>query len=300
MDLIINLNKPKGITSHQATTEVKKIFKAKKAGHAGTLDPSATGVLLVCLNKATRLASYFSSLDKEYRAVMKLGETTDTQDADGTVIWKKDKIEIDASLIKNTLHLFGGEILQKPPIFSALKYKGKPLYKYAKRGIEITIEPRKVFIHSIELLNIDIPFVGFRVICSKGTYVRTLCNDIGEKLGVGAHLFELERTAIGQFSVSDSLSMEKLKSIDTEHLPQTGIYSMDSALSWMPEMKINESLVRVVKNGNPLEISKCHGFSDDLKTAAGIKIKSPDGEFLALGSFSADKNVVKMDIVFVT
>ncbi len=300
MDLIINLNKPKGITSHQATTKVKKIFKAKKAGHAGTLDPAATGVLLVCLNKATRLASYFSSLDKEYKALMKLGEVTDTQDAEGTVIRKSGKIEVDETLIKNILRSFKGEILQRPPMFSALKYRGRPLYKYAKKGIDVPVEPRRVFIHDIELLNINIPFVGFRVICSKGTYVRTLCNDIGEKLGVGAHLFELERTAIGSFKINDSLSIEELNSINLSHVSAPGIYTMDSALSWLPELEISESLVKVVKNGHSFEIIKCPAFSNNLKTASGIRIKSPGGEFLAIGSFSADKNVVKMDVVLVT
>src|SRR3989338_3384389 len=243
MDLIINLNKRKGITSHQATTEGKKIFKAKKAGHTGTLDPSATGVLLICLNKATRLASYFSPLNKEYRAVMKLGETTDTQDAEGNIIERNEQIEIDEATIANTLKSFKGEIHQIPPQFSALKHKGKPLYKYAKKGINIPLEPRKVLIHSIELLNIAIPYVCFRVLCSKGTYIRTLCHDIGKRLGTGAHLSELERTAVGPFNANDSLSIDALKSIAATGTSGKGIYSMDTALSWMPEIKIKETLV---------------------------------------------------------
>jgi tRNA pseudouridine55 synthase len=304
MDLIISLNKPKGITSHGATVKVKRIFKTKKAGHTGTLDPIATGVLLICINRATRLSSYFSSFDKEYKAVMKLGEITNTQDADGTVIEKNDRIEVDETMIKNTLKSFEGEILQKPPMFSALKYKGKPLYKYAKRGINISLEPRKTYIHHIEFLNMAVPFVCFRVVCSKGTYIRTLCNDIGEKLGTGAHLFELERIAIGPFSISDSLSIEELNSIDLSYLFEKGgkfpkgIYAIDSALSWMPELKIEESLIKDVKNGVAVNINRFGDFPDALKIAAGIKIKSPDGELLAIGSFSRDKNAVRMDVVF--
>jgi tRNA pseudouridine55 synthase len=309
MDLIINLNKPEGITSQDATLKVKKILKAKKAGHSGTLDSTATGVLLICINRATRLASYFSSRDKEYKAVIKLGEATDTQDAQGNVIKKSNRIEVDETVIKNTLKSFEGKIIQRPPMFSALKYKGKPLYKYAKRGIDIPRKPREVHIHRIEFLNINLPFVGFMTVCSKGTYIRTLCDDIGKKLGIGAHLFKLERTAIGPFKIKDAMSIEELNSLNLNHLqypvrkkaspsPSNGVYTIDSALSWMPELKIKKSLVKGVKNGIPIKISDCPDFSDDLKTATGIKLKSPDGEFLAVGSFLAGKNVVKMDVVF--
>lgn len=300
MDLIINLNKRKGITSHQATTEVKKIFKARKAGHTGTLDPSATGVLLICLNKATRLASYFSSLNKEYRAVMKLGETTDTQDAEGNIIERNEQIEIDEAIIANTLKSFKGEIHQIPPQFSALKHKGKPLYKYAKKGIIIPLEPRKVIIHSIELLNIAIPYVCFSVLCSKGTYIRTLCHDIGKRLGTGAHLSELERTAVGPFNAKDSLSIEALKTIAATGISGKGIYSMDKALSWMPEIKIKETLVNAVKNGSPVKIKDCLDFSENFKTASGIKLKSPEGKLLAIGRFHPDKESIGMDVVLAT
>lgn len=307
MDLIINLNKPKGITSHDATAEVKKIFKAKKAGHTGTLDPIATGVLLICINRATRLSSYFSSFDKEYKAVMKLGEVTDTQDADGILLEKRDRIEVDETMIKDTLKSFEGEILQRPPMFSALKYKGRPLYKYAKSGINVPLEPRKIYIHHIEFLSMVVPFVHFRVICSKGTYIRTLCDDIGKRLGIGAHLFELERIAIGPFSIRDSLNIEDLDAIDLSHLLDlirketqfsNGVYTIDSALSWMPELKIKESLVNAVKNGVAVNIDHFKNFPDTLKTAIGIKIKSLTGELLAVGSFSSHKNAIKMDVVF--
>ena len=297
MDLIINLNKPKGITSQKATTEVKKLLKAKKAGHAGTLDPAATGVLLICINRATRLASYFSSLDKEYNAVIKLGETTDTQDSQGIVIEKTDRIEVDETLIKNTLKSFEGEIMQEPPMYSALKYEGKPLYKYARKGIDIPRNPRKVHIYFIKVLNINIPFVSFKTVCSKGTYIRTLCDDIGKKLGTGAHLFELERTAIGPFRLEDSM---KIDNLGPAPIKNRGVYTMDSALSWMPELKIKESQIKAVRNGAPINTRLCSDFSDNLKNAQGIKIKSPDNEFLAIGSFSAGKNMVKMDVVFGT
>ncbi len=306
MDLIINLNKPPGITSQDAVTKVKKLLKAKKAGHAGTLDPAAAGVLLVCLNRATRLASYFSALDKEYRAVIKLGEATDTQDAEGNVIEKCDKIEVTEAEIKNALSSFTGDIQQEPPMFSALKHKGKPLYKYARKGINITRKPRNIRINSIELLNVNLPYAEFIVTCSKGTYIRTLCDDIGKKLGVGAHLFKLERTAIGPFRVSDAVDLDGLDKENRKDafpvrkpgfLPN-GVYTMDSALSWMPDCAINKSQVKAVSNGAPLSTNDCPDLSDNITEGMTIKVKSPDGTLIAIGSFQPDRKIIKMDVVF--
>ncbi|MBI5098846.1 MAG: tRNA pseudouridine(55) synthase TruB [Nitrospirae bacterium] len=295
MDLIIALNKPKDITSQDAVTKVKKILKIKKAGHTGTLDPMATGLLLVCINRATRLASYFCNLDKEYRAVMKLGETTDTQDAYGKIIAKSDKIEIGNTIIEECLISFKGNILQQPPMFSALKHEGQPLYKLARKGIEVDRKPREVSIYDIDLININFPYVTFRVVCSKGTYIRTLCDDIGKKLGVGAHLFELERTAIGSFRIANSLTIEELISLNINEPDGKGVYTMDKALSWMPAFKIDDATIKAVKHGNPIRILT---LSDDYKKAEGIRIKSPDDEFLAVGSFSPERNTIKMDVVF--
>lgn len=313
MDLVINLNKPKGITSQEAVSGIKKILnealskdsafiKIKKAGHAGTLDPVATGILLVCINKATRLASYFSSLDKEYIATMKLGETTDTQDLYGSVIEKTDKIEVTKDEIKNVLKSFEGRILQKPPMFSALKHRGMPLYKFARKGVDIPRELREVYIHKIEPLDVNLPFVAFRALCSKGTYIRTLCDDIGKKLGTGAHLFELERVAIGPFKIKDAMTFNEIPS-HVQYLSQNktkGIYSMDMALSWMPEIKVKELSVRNVKNGSQIKINDCFNFPNNLKVGDSIKIKSPQGEFLAVGSLVEDhRYTLRMDIVLV-
>ncbi len=293
MDLIIALNKPKDITSQDAVTKVKKILKVKKAGHTGTLDPMATGLLLVCIDKATRLATYFSSFDKEYRAVLKLGEATDTQDAYGKVISKTESVEIDKSIIEETLKSFKGKILQQPPMYSALKHEGQPLYKLARKGIEVDRKLREIIINEIELLNIEGPYVTFRVACSKGTYIRTLCDDIGKKLGVGAHLFELERTAVGLFRIEESLTFEELQNADTD-APSKGIYSISRALSWMPELRVNFQMMRAVTHGNPVKILN---LSDAYKKAEGIRIKSTDGELLAIGSYSELKDMIQMDVV---
>ncbi|MBI4843487.1 MAG: tRNA pseudouridine(55) synthase TruB [Nitrospirae bacterium] len=298
MDLVISLNKPKDITSQDAVTAVKKILKVKKAGHCGTLDPMATGLLLICTNKATRIASYLSDFDKEYAAVMKLGESTDTQDAYGEVISKADRIDVSEADIEAELSSFTGQISQLPPMFSALKHKGKPLYEYARQGIDIARTSREVNIKSIELLNFDLPFVRLKVACSKGTYIRTLCNDIGKKLGAGAHMTELQRTAIGQFNINESLTLDELKDADLSRPDNRGIYTMDSALKWMPEFKTDEGMAEGVRHGNPVVIGQGVNLSEDIKNAQGIRIKSPDNELLAIGRYDNEKNIIKMDVVF--
>lgn len=297
MDILLSLNKPKDITSHDAVTRVKRILKVKKAGHTGTLDPLATGLLIVCVNRATRLAPYFSGLDKEYKAVMKLGETTDTQDACGNIMEKCDEISVDRALIEETLKSFEGTSLQQPPMFSALKYKGKSLYKYARQGIEIERAYREINIHHIELMNMDLPYVTFKTRCSKGTYIRTLCHDIGQKLKVGAHLTELERTAIGPMRIEGSLTFDELKSVSEGEPAGKGFYSMYEALSWMPEFKISEHMLRAVVHGNPIQLNSLEHVKD-IETSAGIRIISPYGDLLAIGSYSNLKNEIKMDVVF--
>ncbi len=298
MDTIISLNKPKDITSQAAVTKVKKIFNVKKAGHTGTLDPMATGLMLICINKATRLAPYFSNQDKEYEAVMKLGETTDTQDAYGNVLSKSDSIDVSKELISAAIESFKGTITQMPPMYSALKHKGKSLYKYAREGIEIERKSREIIIYNIELLEINLPFVKFKTSCSKGTYIRTLCNDIGEKLGTGAHLSALERTSVGRYRIEESLTFEELSSISQGDQIEKGIYTMDEALSWMPQFEINGSLLMSVMHGNPIKVNLRTKLSDELKLAAGIRIKSPGGDLLAIGSYDPVSDLIKMNIVF--
>lgn len=308
MDLVITIDKPKGITSQQATSQVKRILRARKAGHTGTLDPDATGVLLVCVNRATRLASYFSSLNKQYAAVMKLGETTDTQDAAGRVISRTGPVLTDRAAIGETLKSFTGDIQQTPPMFSALKHRGRPLYTFARKGIDIPRPQRTVRIHEIELLDVDLPFVRISVTCSKGTYIRTLCDDIGKKLGTGAHLFVLKRTAIATFHVDNSFSLDALREAVSQRRGDpgflrglNGVYTMDEALSWMPQICIRHSQVKSIENGHPITASNAQDhFSEHIRTAAGIRIKSPDNRLLAVGSFEKTRNILKMDVVFTT
>ena len=208
MDGILNIDKPKDWTSHDVVAKIRSHFKIKKVGHAGTLDPNATGVLLICLGRATKKASFLTEQKKTYEGTILLGTTTDTQDIKGKVI-KKIKVEkIDAELLSNILEGLTGDISQIPPMYSAVHYKGERLYKLARKGIKVDPEPRKVHIYSIELLSINIPEISIRVVCSKGTYIRTLADTIGEKLGYGACLKDLVRTQIGDFYIKNSLSMK--------------------------------------------------------------------------------------------
>jgi tRNA pseudouridine55 synthase len=249
------------------------------------------------VNKATRLAPFFSDLDKEYAAVMKLGESTDTQDACGTVIECRDAHGVSRAALQESLEAFTGTILQKPPMFSALKHKGKALYTYARSGIEIERPSREVTVRKISLTDFSPPYASFTVRCSKGTYVRTLCNDIGMRLGTGAHLHALERTAIGNFTLGASLTMEQLQGISAGDEISSGVYTMDEALLWVPEYVVRESSVKAVIHGNPVDL----GFSDvsnEVRSAEIVRVKSPDGTLLAIGAYDAVKNAIKMKMVF--
>src|SRR4030043_105960 len=184
MNLVINLNKPKDISSQQAVIKVKKIFAVRKAGHAGTHDPIATGVLIVCLNEATKITRYLSDLDKEYMVKVKLGERTDTFDLTGRLLEKKDPFLLSKKDVQNVLKIFIGQIKQTPPMFSAIKIKGQPLYNLARRGIEIKRPERLIHIFGLDLIGFALPYLDLAIRCSKGTYIRTLCDDIGKALGV--------------------------------------------------------------------------------------------------------------------
>ena len=227
MDGVLNIRKPGGPTSHDVVDEVRRIFEQKKVGHAGTLDPMATGVLVVCLGRATRIVEYLMGAPKEYRARMALGISTDTQDATGAVTGERDASPVTREAFEEAAAAFVGEIEQVPPMISALKHGGRPLYKLARDGITVERAPRTVTIHSIEVIGFQ-PGVGgqepgaegaspsllleaeIRVRCSSGTYIRTLCADIGEKLGCGAHMTALERTSVGRFRIEDSVTLEEL------------------------------------------------------------------------------------------
>lgn len=206
---IINIDKPKGVTSFTVVRKIRQWTGCKKVGHAGTLDPAATGVLLICTGKATKQITQFVGMDKEYIGEIHLGIATDSDDRDGTVLEKMTVPELDEDLIEEVLEKFKGRIEQVPPMFSALKYKGKRLYKLARQGKVVERKPREITIHAIELLSWQSPFLQLKICCSKGTYIRSLARDIGKALGTVAHLSKLQRTRIGSYTVKDAYTLEE-------------------------------------------------------------------------------------------
>ncbi len=281
MNIVINLNKDRGISSHDAVASVKRIFKVRKAGHAGTLDPLATGILLVCINEATKIARFLSDLDKEYVVTAKLGESTDTFDAEGTITQRTPHFRLTENQIGEVIKRFVGEIDQVPPMHSAIKISGRPLYKLARKGIEIPRSPRRVVISSIELLHFEEPFITLRVACSKGTYIRSLCNDIGDLLGTGAHVTRLVRTRIGHFSLETSAKIEELPH------KAGSLHSLDAVLSYMPEIVLSEEEFALAKNGNPFPSWTGRA------TNHFLRLRAPGGELFGIGR--ADRNSIRIE-----
>ncbi|MCL5022296.1 MAG: tRNA pseudouridine(55) synthase TruB [Nitrospirae bacterium] len=280
-DIVINLDKPKGISSHQAVERVRRMLKVGKAGHAGTLDPIATGVLLVCTGEATKVTRFLSDFDKEYSAVVKLGERTDTYDSEGSVVGKTGGFSFEKKDVERVLPQFIGTVEQTPPMYSAIKMRGKPLYKLARAGITVERPKRTVTIREIVVTGFRFPFFSMRVSCSKGTYVRSLCNDIGEALGVGAHMTELRRTRAGNFLADDSLTLERLEEIsgrESENVFSPGICGIDAALGRMEELLLTESEFRRAKNGvSPKSPGRA------LPQEEYLRLKDPSGNLFAIG-----------------
>ena len=218
MDGILAVNKPAGITSHDVVDRIRRKFHIKRVGHAGTLDPMATGVLVMLVGRATKLAASFIEDDKEYIATLFLGKRTDTQDSTGKLIEEKDVRGLSVDSVIEALDSFKGDLEQIPPMMSAKKYKGKKLYQLARKGKIVSREPCKIKIHEIELLDFKPPEVVFRARCSKGTYVRTLCEDIGNAMGYPAHMSALIRTRSGRFSLDKAHSLDTVSEKDIQSI----------------------------------------------------------------------------------
>jgi len=210
MDEILVIDKPKGPTSHDIVDIVRKIFRIKKVGHAGTLDPMATGVLVILTGKCTKESNRFLNDDKEYEAELTLGATSDTEDAEGVITASGKSVDIDPITIKKAFSAFLGPIEQTPPAYSAVKHNGKKLYELARKGIFVEKEPRRITIFRLDILEISLPKVRFITACSKGTYIRKLASDIGQSLGCGAYLSALRRTRSGSFTIDQAITLDEL------------------------------------------------------------------------------------------
>jgi len=249
---ILNIDKPAGMTSHDVVAQVRRISGQRQVGHAGTLDPLATGVLLVCLGQATRVAEYLMASDKVYRAEIRLGVSTDTHDAEGEVIATAE-VDVAEEEVREALASFVGSIQQMPPMYSALKHRGTPLYELARQGISVEREPRLVEIHSIELLTWTPPLLTVRVRCSPGTYIRALARDLGQKLGCGAHLQGLTRLASGHFTLEEAVSLDELAKAFAQGEWQNFLHPLDEALLDFAPMVIDSETERCIRHGQGVQ-----------------------------------------------
>ncbi len=296
MDGIINVYKEKGFTSHDVVAKLRGILHIKKIGHTGTLDPDAVGVLPVCIGKGTKLCDMITDTDKTYEAVMLLGISTDTQDISGNVLSKKD-VAVDEKTLIETVDSFVGEYKQIPPMYSAIKVNGRKLYQLAREGIEIERSPRDVYIRSIHINDMNLqdgePSVTMTVSCSKGTYIRTLCNDIGEKLGCGACMKSLSRTRVGRFYIDDSYTINQIAALNLKGELSSIVAPVDSMFDY-PRIQINKEYDKMLYNGNLLPLSA--GKALDMGLADMVRIYNESGEFI--GIYSMDDSGYKPVKIF--
>ena len=284
---IVVVDKPQGLSSAQVVSRIKAPFGAKKAGHTGTLDPFATGILLCCLNRATRLARFFLNGDKTYEATLRLGIRTDTQDATGAVLERRPTDQVTAARVALAANRFVGTIAQVPPIYSALKHEGTPLYKLARRGQAVEKPARSVRIDRLEITDVCLPDVRFTVTCSAGTYIRTLCADLGAALGCGGHLTTLRRTASCGFRLDEAWNLDRLTEGRANGRLKTAVIGMREALHFIPEVVAEKELARKVRHGAKLAIGDLPA-RPALPPGGPIKIVDPNGRLMAVIEAPAD------------
>jgi tRNA pseudouridine55 synthase len=278
MNGILNINKGLGLTSFDAVRKIKKIAHTKKVGHTGTLDPEASGVLPICIGGATKFADYIMKDDKVYRATLRLGIVTDTYDKEGAVLRTSEVTSSEEEVI-SVINSFTGRIKQVPPMYSALKVNGQRLYSLARQGIEIERAARDIEIFSIEIIEMDLPFVVFDVKCSKGTYIRSLCYDIGEKLGCGGAMWALVRTRSGFFDIENSIRLEDL----TEENIADHLISVEKALWNYPSAAFETKYAKLLLNGVSLMDNNAIG---SLTMDVMYKVYDEDSKFIGIGKLS--------------
>ena len=249
---IVNIYKEKGYTSHDVVAVLRKVVGQKKIGHTGTLDPDATGVLPVCLGRATKVCELLTDHDKTYEALLLLGKTTDTQDISGEVLEEKDPGNLAEEEVRSCIESFIGEYDQIPPMYSALKVNGKKLYELAREGKTVERKSRKVQIHGILILEMNLPHVRMEVDCSKGTYIRTLCHDIGEKLQVGGCMEELERTKVGRFLKEDAVTLDEVRQKMEQGEGAELFTPLDQIFGELPAVTVTDAKAWMSYNGNDL------------------------------------------------
>lgn len=295
-DGVLIVNKESGWTSHDVVAKVRGLLGGVKVGHAGTLDPAATGVLPLLIGRATRIAEYLVGWDKEYRAVLRLGETTDTQDATGTVLQRVETSGVGPEVLRNTVARFVGPQKQMPPMYSAVKVAGRPLYKSARAGQTVERAERDIVIHALEVLAVDGRDITLRVVCSKGTYIRTLCADMGETLGVGGHLLSLERRRVGALSIDQALTVEQIATQLAIGTLGNRLWSLDRVLEQLPLCTVTEQEASRVLHGAPIAPSGWSGVTEP----STVRLKDGQGRLLAIGTYDPQaKGPIKIQKVLV-
>jgi len=293
---IVIMNKIKGETSHRVVKAVRSFFPGVKAGHSGTLDPMATGLLPVCLGRAARLVEYIIELPKVYRAEVTLGIATDTEDADGAVVERTEVPQLEQSRVEQIVEKFTGSIEQRPPVYSAVKYRGKPLYHWTRSGKDVPRRLRRVEVYSIAVLQYTperAPHLVIEVKCSKGTYIRTLAADIGKEIGSGAHLSSLVRLAVGPFTLDKSYTVEEANALAEQNRQEEMVLPMDTALGHLPRIELNEARIKALKNGQTAALNRTEA-GDLPDTDHPIRVYSTEGDFKAIVSLLCSEEGLKL------
>lgn len=294
MNGIVVVDKPAGKTSFDVIRDLRKIPGIRKIGHTGTLDPLATGVLPLCLNEATKMATFLVEDDKEYRATMILGITTDTQDITGAVLSRTDPGDITRTALESVAADFVGAIEQKVPRYSAAKYRGRPHHRWAREGVVLDTPVKKITIHDIEIESFSPPYVTFLVACSKGTYIRTLCNDIGARLGCGAALADLRRTRSGRFGEENALCLDDLANGEGSRLVRDNLVPLEHALDRYRAIIVNSDLARRIREGYQPEggIMKDRAIPA-LEKGALVRLVTDDGRMVAVARMIMSSEALK-------
>lgn len=292
-DGILNIHKPTGMTSHDVVAKVRKLLKQKRVGHAGTLDPAASGVLPICVGQGTRVAEYLSESGKAYNPYILFGIVTDTYDAEGTIVRTASTDNLTLEQIQEALPTFLGPQMQMPPRYSAIKIQGQPAYKRTRAGEEITLEARPITITRLDILTWQPPHLSLAIECSKGTYIRSLAYDLGEHLGCGASLAGLVRTRSGPFNLDQSITLDQLaEAVESGTIGQY-VHPADSVLQDYPALKLDEGTTERVLHGN--------AFSYDNETKAKLaRVYDVEGRFVAIAEWDGERGVWQPTKVFVT
>ena len=294
---IVNVYKEKGFTSFDVVAKMRGIFQQKKIGHTGTLDPDAEGVLPVCLGRATKVCDLLTDKDKEYEAVLLLGVMTDTQDLSGEVLEERP-VTATEDEAKDAILSFVGDYMQIPPMYSALKVNGQKLCDLARKGVTVERKARPVTIHGIEILSVNLPEVHMRVHCSKGTYIRTLCQDIGEKLGCGGCMKSLLRTRVAAFAIEDALKLDELEA-RLKSGDESFIHSVDSVFMQYDKASVLEAADKLVRNGNRIPEELICDMQDCYKKEC-IRLYGWEGTFIGLYAYKPETNDFKLIKLFQT